>query len=396
MENKTKLILKILFFTLLTGISIGGEFLYREPLFNDSIIWIKQIQNNGNKASDTFFNIITKFGTLPIFLPIFIIVFLFSSLTSSYTLYTTFTITSFMTNIMKICYSSPRPYWVDISLLKDCSEGYGNPSGHASDSVAVYLTLWKIISEVSFIKKRVWAKYLILLFLTLLIATIMFSRIYLGVHSVNQILYGASLGFIIYYLFIELLDLLNCKPKDLFSLYRHKKFILIALIIHIAMLVLLILCYAFIHPDKSKYDQVLKDNCPKIDITDYNGKNFLSGLNIVIHYGSHYGLVFLSFMIDKYYRYKENEVNEWHSIGCDIKQQFYRVLICVGLSCVSILYFVFNIGNYEVIVVSFLGIFMPLFITLFNLFGLAIFICLKVGVVNPRVYESAETGILNI
>lgn len=81
-----------------------------------------------------------------------------------------------------------------------CSKSFGNPSGHSSASilfgVALFLDVFhgstKNPGDVRYFGKGV---YFLFLFLAVLwSATIPFTRYLMGVHSLNQIVYGSSLG----------------------------------------------------------------------------------------------------------------------------------------------------------------------------------------------------------
>lgn len=113
---------------------------------------------------------------------------------------------------MKILYGDPRPYWLDNSIFIVCDGGYGNPSGHAYASTASYLTLAHILTDYDFFKRKYFGIFLrifvYLLFAGLIIA-ICLSRVYLGVHAINQILHGALLGFAMYFLFIHVLKFIE-------------------------------------------------------------------------------------------------------------------------------------------------------------------------------------------
>jgi len=77
--------------------------------------------------------------------------------------------------------------------------GYGNPSGHSMSSMAFYLTLWHLIFDCSYLKKNKRIKYSALSITALFILLIALSRLYLGAHSINQVIFGGSIGFLIYF-----------------------------------------------------------------------------------------------------------------------------------------------------------------------------------------------------
>ncbi len=92
-------------------------------------------------------------------------------------------------NITKLSYADPRPYWAsqDVTAFK-CSTQFGNPSGHSETSIGMALTVWLDFDASKQFKG-------ITLVLTLLFAvTIGYSRFFLGVHSMDQIVYGLLIG----------------------------------------------------------------------------------------------------------------------------------------------------------------------------------------------------------
>lgn len=96
----------------------------------------------------------------------------------------------FFMSLLKLIYSDPRPYMSNIEIkLYECSVEYGNPSGHSYLSAFYYfLILWVYDKNLFFIieNDRLNCKRLALIVLNLLwILLIAFSRIYLGVHSLN-------------------------------------------------------------------------------------------------------------------------------------------------------------------------------------------------------------------
>jgi len=109
-----------------------------------------------------------------------------------------------LTNAMKLSYHQPRPFWVsdDVQAFA-CSSQYGNPSGHSTIAMgtAVYLWLdynsWAIDASTRDTPSQFskWYWRLIFAVLGLVYAvTIAYSRMFLGVHSFNQVFFGLSMG----------------------------------------------------------------------------------------------------------------------------------------------------------------------------------------------------------
>lgn len=95
-------------------------------------------------------------------------------------------------NIMKLSYADPRPYWVgqDVMAFK-CSSSFGNPSGHSETSMAMAMTLWLDYAQTNANKFQKGALLVLAVFFSFSIG---YSRFILGVHSLDQIIYGLLLG----------------------------------------------------------------------------------------------------------------------------------------------------------------------------------------------------------
>ena len=100
---------------------------------------------------------------------------------------------NYLNTIVKLFFVGPRPYWVSAQVQPFLYENsFGSPSGHAQNSAAF------IGIAASWIRKP-WAWGLALL-LTFLIG---FSRWYLGVHFVHDVLMGWGLGYMLLFLFTK-------------------------------------------------------------------------------------------------------------------------------------------------------------------------------------------------
>jgi membrane-associated phospholipid phosphatase len=96
----------------------------------------------------------------------------------------------------KLWFAGPRPYWVsDRVAVYSAESSFGIPSGHAQNAVSV----WGIIAS-RIRKSWAWVTAFSLAFL------IGFSRLYLGVHFVHDVVVGWLIGFAVLWLFIRYWD----------------------------------------------------------------------------------------------------------------------------------------------------------------------------------------------
>jgi len=105
-----------------------------------------------------------------------------------------------LSSIIKLNEHDPRPFWVsdDVQAFS-CSNQYGNPSGHCFTCLGIPLAIWLDYNAYSIknpdAKWTAWYwRLLAFAFVLAFPATISYSRMFLGVHSLNQVLYGFSLG----------------------------------------------------------------------------------------------------------------------------------------------------------------------------------------------------------
>lgn len=95
---------------------------------------------------------------------------------------------------LKIGFHQPRPYWVS-SRIKDLAApmgSFGLPSGHSQNAASVF-------GLMATSTKRKWFRVLII-FTIIMVAL---SRLYLGVHSITDILLGLLVGVFILWIFLK-------------------------------------------------------------------------------------------------------------------------------------------------------------------------------------------------
>jgi len=98
--------------------------------------------------------------------------------------------------IFKLLFADPRPYWISPRVQALSAESsFGIPSGHAQNAAA----LWSIMA--AGVRKRwAWITAFVLVFF------IGFSRLYLGVHFVHDVIAGWLVGYAILLAFMRFWD----------------------------------------------------------------------------------------------------------------------------------------------------------------------------------------------
>jgi membrane-associated phospholipid phosphatase len=92
----------------------------------------------------------------------------------------------------KLLFHQPRPYWVGDVKALSIETGYGIPSSHASDTVAVGGYLMRYI-------RQTWLRWLV----GIVIFFVAFSRMYLGVHFPQDVLFGWLIGFAVLWAIVK-------------------------------------------------------------------------------------------------------------------------------------------------------------------------------------------------
>jgi membrane-associated phospholipid phosphatase len=96
----------------------------------------------------------------------------------------------------KYLFASPRPYWVSAQIQPFAVEhSFGIPSNHAQTSAALWGTLAAWVG-----KRWAWAAAVAIAFL------VGFSRLYLGMHFVHDVLIGWLIGYVLLFLFLRFWD----------------------------------------------------------------------------------------------------------------------------------------------------------------------------------------------
>lgn len=368
------------------------EMIYRNYLFDKSLIWEKNFQESEYNSYDSFFRIITEFGAKITFLPMLLLVFYVFPLNKSYLFFSILLYANYLVNTFKMFYGSPRPSWIDSTLNKACDGGYGNPSGHSFCSMATYLSLWHICTDNKFfVTKRIFRSFLLLCTICL-IAMIMTSRIYLGVHSINQILFGMSLGFALYYLFFHIISLQKLHGKAFFDLFASKKnnllfFLLFSILIFIA-------CFIYLHVeterDDSQWENILKYTCSSINtkLKSFKKEGLYSSLAIFALFGMHYGVTFIVFIARTKYTHKDDFINAWNKTS--FSRQIFRLIIVIVFASPILLHFAMPIDS-EFIAVMTLKYILPFYLVGFSLFGFSVFLSVIAKLSNPKIYELGTT-----
>lgn len=313
MSIKYKIIISALYFAII----LSTERAYYQKLFNESLDIIPKFQKSSNAY--TFWKFVQYFGTKTIQGPIYIILFLFIPLNQVFVLTFLLMFTGYVDHTSKILYRQERPIWInsDIDIHSEHSCGYGNPSGHSLSSSCFYLSFWFILFEL--IKKKQFKDnykkniiiYGILLLCILIVVLIMISRLYIGVHSLNQIIFGCLIGIGIFLIFLPLFKIYYESGNEFLNKHYKYRYISLSLI-----LAGIILFYVSYFARKNVEGVELYENWRKMCLNQKWSKlliksSFMGGQSIFIILGMFIGLFYTKLKIDNIYSDKEDIIINW-------------------------------------------------------------------------------------
>ena len=180
---------------------------------------------------DFLFSWITRLGEETILIVVFCIVFWCVNKRSGYVVGISFFFSALLVQGMKIIFRVPRPWMTDPNILvlgaETAATGYAFPSGHTQNAAA-WLGALAITT-----KKRVLQ--IVFIILALLVG---FSRLYLGVHFLSDVLVSLVISGIVVILVHKML------PKEFVS--KKKELVLPAIITGFATVVIAIIAYLYL------------------------------------------------------------------------------------------------------------------------------------------------------
>ncbi len=212
MESARKYYREALAVILFPVIMVAESF-YRQPLYSYSLDFIADWQRTVTLPNIVdFFRFVSFFGTETGLALLFGLVFCLTPRRFFLKISLVFFVSQCTYTFFKQFYHNPRPYFSSPKVRAvTCSSGYGNPSGHTVTACAVFGSLWIFIywERRKYLIPQRWLRIVIRLLTLLLVLSLMvltfFARMYLGVHSINHVLFGSCLGIWIAFCFTVVL-----------------------------------------------------------------------------------------------------------------------------------------------------------------------------------------------
>ena len=169
--------------------------------------FLKLLESIRTPFGETLFYILTYFGEEMTFLAVLCILYWCVDKKLAYRITFAYMTSAVAVNTLKISCRVERPWVRDPSFTaveraKSSATGYSFPSGHTQNSVAMYGTL-------AYTARKVWQKVL----LCAIIGVVMFTRMYLGVHTPADVLVSFAVSTVIVLAVNLIADRLVLNPK---------------------------------------------------------------------------------------------------------------------------------------------------------------------------------------
>jgi membrane-associated phospholipid phosphatase len=178
------------------------ELAYRKPLWEQTLTDVPNMQKK--KRLQQFFETIGLLGGTAAHMCILAVVFNSCSKPASLYICASFGTMGYLSDVFKMFYAAERPFWVSDSIqaVSKCHLGFGNPSGHVSDNTFLWFTIFlHFYYDVGVPQKKMSVfctayiiKMVLLVAMCIMVFLMAVSRVYVGAHAWNQVLFGFTIG----------------------------------------------------------------------------------------------------------------------------------------------------------------------------------------------------------
>ena len=384
----TKSKIRNIFIILLLPIIIISEYFYRNKLYSFSLELGIKLQKYYSEIFIDFMLFITKFACDYCCFIFLVIISYICSLIQTFIYLIGLITCIYVQSLLKILYGNSRPFFDNNNLFKGlCDGGFGNPSGHALVSTFIYLTLFHYLIKIKYINENKLLKFLFGFLFSLLTLLVFISRYILGLHSLNQIIFGAFIGLWLFILIFIVIKLDKISIISYRTIYQNKKYIFI---ISISLLFLLFIPFWCANKFNRKLNYLnlnekLNYNCSNVKAYKrFNNEGIFGCLIILVLIGFYYGQILFWIIFDKYYKNNLNKsnndyylidelLNRWNKNKCyifDKKENAYIFFKAVFVCFWPLIIFFFVKSNMAFIVLIIkLGLPLLLISFLFFSFG---------------------------
>jgi len=390
----------IFYLIAVAGIFVSEKY-YNRYLFELSIPFIKELQGYTSQPIITsFFKLTTLLGGRLVLIKVFVTI-LFFPIHKAFMLIFILAHCAVLEGVLQIVYHEPRPFYIDPNISPNlCVGDYGNPSGHGVQSVSVYLSFWHLATDDIKLRDKNIFRLFTLFGYFVMIIFILFSRLILGVQTLNQLLYGVCIGFAFYYLFFILLDYHKHTGETFFTEMQspaHKSFYSLLMILSTGALIFVFVYYRKL--DNTIWVQVLQQKCPEIiENQMFNNQAFIYGLKYFMFIGTYAGIQLLTQASKEKYlgdmSFRWNEINDWNVTG--FTNGFLRTIFIISISAIPISAQIFIPISYNYWLIVALKFILPYFIMFILIFSIGIHFSIGLGIANPEIGKTKNKYAVNL
>lgn len=385
---------KLIFICVFVLVVILTEIFYRKPLFNASIeaeLELKKCEICIN--IETYFTLIGSEYSLIILV---VFSYFFFPLSKTFAAALTMLTSNYMNSMLKIMIQNPRPWFEKPEILYvNCEGGYGNPSGHAMSSMATFFAIAELF--IDRYKPAPKIEVIIYIVTAVIVGNIGLSRIFLGFHSINQILYGFLLGFSVYYFYFHYLKLHQIIPRTLFNEIKIIKNGIIIAVIDLFLLLSVPLTSAIFVDEESeeyqKYYNVIMTSCSKYPVKTYrilDKEGIYGGMTMTSVLGMYFGLYYLIFKCSASFPGKEEHINNFFRNSKQGKKGNLKMIGISIIAMIPMLLFSVISNNAPHFLIYVFKVAFPLLVTTALLFGCVPFVSIHFQLANKSIYSIEE------
>lgn len=383
----------IIFYFLIVIIT---EYFYRDYLFSKTIIFLEKLyEYSFSQTLIQFSKFMTILGDSTICGIINALIFLFYPINCSFLVLQAHCYSKYFSNLMKILYQSERPFWKSEKLINSCSSEYGNPSENSFTNIAFYLSIGHIIISQNLVNKKFFGikvkselliKSIIFGYCGLFSLLLILSRVILGDHSINQIIFGGLLSIGLYYVLIHIMSYHKYKPNEFLNHFRKIVTVIFYSVFHFYILFTIFFVYLFEEENEIRKEELDKTifngkRCPIKSISSKD-KAFSQTLSITAVIGAHLGIVCLfKFLKKNGYVINENIIiwNKTDFIS------FIKRLPVLFISALGIFLFFVIPENSSLYIIFLFKSALPFILGIFGLSFIGIYLCIKFGLANKNI-----------
>lgn len=192
----------------------------------------------------------------------------------------------FINGLIRFIYLDPRPFWTDDRYPPCfCAVDYGNPSTTGINLFILFATLYKCFTYDNKNKSRK------IFFITLgfiMIAYTSVIRVFQNIHYIHQLLYGFGIGYIIFYIFFEILDI-DFDDEKQFSYFLEQPIGMLLIFVCLYLLSNIIHLMLNLQP-RLEFVNIISKSCEINPIFAFDNESYTKSPRIFEFLGYYYGV----------------------------------------------------------------------------------------------------------